>query len=140
MMIPKWVLAVVFVAIVLFFASPAITDEWRPRHPLYPPDVANNLPFPASPEEVFFAGPENPADFSNWLSGLKKWRDERRKQLRYDGSQYDRHELAWTQRVFSQVQLLIWDRSFYDPERGEYTVDRFLRETEYRIGPIDAVL
>jgi len=140
MMIPKWVLAVVFVAIVLFFASPAITDEWRPRHPLYPPEIANNLPFPAGPEEVFFAGPKNSGDFNHWLSGLKNWRDERRKHLHYDDSQYDRRELAWTQRVFSQVQVLIWDRSLYDPDKREYTVDGFLRETEGRIGPIDAVL
>ena len=46
--------------------------------------------------------------------------------LRYDGAQYERPDLAWTQHIFSQVQLLIWDRSFYDPEKGEYTVDRFL--------------
>jgi formylglycine-generating enzyme required for sulfatase activity len=139
-MIPKWILAAVVSAIVIFFATPAITDEWRPRHPLYPADLANNLPFPAGLDEVFLAGPKNSAEFSDWLAGLKKWRDERRNQLRYDGSQYDRADLAWTQRVFSQVQLLIWDRSFYDPEKSEYTVDRFLRETEDRIGPIDAVL
>ncbi len=60
--------------------------------------------------------------------------------LRFDGSQFERPELEWTQHVFSQVQLLIWDRSFYDPDKGEYTVDRFLAETESRIGPIDAVL
>src|ERR1041385_319389 len=139
-MIPKWILAAVVSAIVIFFATPAITDEWRPRHPLYPADLANNLPFPAGLDEVFLAGPKNSAEFSDWLAGLKKWRDERRNQLRYDGSQCDRADLAWTQRVFSQVQLLIWDRSFYDPEKSEYTVDRFLRETEDRIGPIDAVL
>ena len=40
-----------------------------------------------------------------------------------------------TQQVFSQVQLLIWDRSFYDPDTGEYTVDKFLTETESRVGP-----
>ena len=38
------------------------------------------------------------------------------------------------------MQLLIWDRTFYNPETGEYTVDRFLADTESRIGPIDAVL
>jgi len=60
--------------------------------------------------------------------------------MRYDGSQFNRDELMWTQHVFLQVQLLIWDRSLYDPEKGEYTVNRFLDETENRIGPVDAVL
>src|SRR5215813_6718265 len=139
-MIPKCVLVLVSAFVVLFIVSPATTDEWRPRHPLYPPQIANNLPFPAGPVEVFFSGPQDTADYKEWLARLKKWRDERLKQLNYDDSQYERPELAWTQRVFSQVQLLVWDRSFYDPEKRAYTVERFLRDTEDRIGPIDAVL
>jgi formylglycine-generating enzyme required for sulfatase activity len=92
------------------------------------------------PGEIFFFGPESPADASTWHAGLKGWRDDRLTRLRFDNSQFERPELEWTQHIFSQVQVLIWDRSFYDPEKGEYTVDRFLAETESRIGPIDAVL
>ncbi len=97
-----------------------------------------NLSEPPAPEEIFFPGPTG--DTEGWLAGLKAWRSERLTRLRYDGSQYERPDLAWTQHIFSQVQLLIWDRSFYNPETGEYTVDRFLADTESRIGPIDAVL
>jgi formylglycine-generating enzyme required for sulfatase activity len=82
----------------------------------------------------------SPLEQANWLTGLKAWRSRRRTLLRYSESEFERPELEWTQHVYSQVQLLIWDRSFYDPEKGEYTVDRFLSETESRIGPIDAVL
>jgi formylglycine-generating enzyme required for sulfatase activity len=92
------------------------------------------------PSEVFFSGPTSSSDQRGWLQGLKAWRKDRRTLLRFDGSQYDRTDLQWTQHIFSQVQLLIWDRSLYDPDKGEYTVDRFLSETESRIGPIDAVL
>jgi formylglycine-generating enzyme required for sulfatase activity len=99
-----------------------------------------NLSEPPPPSEVFFSGPENPADAATWLEQLKAWRNDRFIRLRYDGAQYDRSPLGWTQRVFSQVQLLIWDRRLYDPVKGEYTVDRFLDDTESRIGPIDAVL
>jgi len=99
-----------------------------------------NLPEPPAPEEVFFAGPQNPADTATWLGGLKTWRADRLMHLRYHDGQYRRPELAWDQHVFSQLQLLIWDRSFFDAEQGEYTIDRFLTETEQRIGPIDAVL
>ena len=75
-----------------------------------------------------------------WLTGIKAWRKERLTRLRYDGAQYERPELAWTQRVFSQYQMLIWERRFYDPEKRVYTVNRFLDGLTERIGPIDAVL
>jgi gamma-glutamyl hercynylcysteine S-oxide synthase len=98
-----------------------------------------NLDMPPTPSEVFLPGPSDSSDPS-WLSGIQAWRADRRSRVRYDDADYSRPELAWSQRVFSQVQLLVWDRSFYDPEKREYTVSRFLSETENRIGPIDAVL
>jgi gamma-glutamyl hercynylcysteine S-oxide synthase len=118
----------------------AFSDEWKARHPLISPTGVLNLSELPLADEIFFAGPKDPSDAEAWRAGLKSWRAERLIRLRYDGSQYDRPELAWTQKVVSQVQLLVWDRSFYDPETGEYTVDRFLADTESRIGPIDAVL
>ncbi len=42
-------------------------------------------------------------------------------------------------RLFASA-VLIWDRTFYDPEKRQYTVDRFLADVESRFGPIDAVL
>ena len=60
--------------------------------------------------------------------------------MRYEGAEYERPELAWTQHVYSQVQMLIWDRTFFDPDKNQYTVDRFLADVEGRLGPIDAVL
>jgi len=127
-------------ALVCLFVCFAFSDEWKSSHALIPPTGILNLSELPPPGEVFFSGPEQPSDAAAWLAGLKAWRNDRRTRLRYDGSQFDRPELEWTQHVFSQVQLPIWDRSFYDPEKGEYTVDRFLTETESRIGPIDAVL
>ncbi len=117
-----------------------LADEWKPRHDLVSHTGVMNLTEPPPPSEVFFSGPGSAAEQSGWLEGLKAWRRDRRTLLRYDGAQYERSDLQWTQRIFSQVQLLIWDRSLYDPDTSEYTVDRFLSETESRIGPIDAVL
>jgi len=125
---------------ILFFTLQSFPDEWKARHGLVSTTGVMNLTEMPAPGEVFFSGPDQPSDAAAWLQGLKAWRDDRRTRLRYDGAQYDRPELQWTQHIFSQVQLLIWDRSFYDPEKGEYTVNKFLDETESRIGPIDAVL
>ena len=129
---------VAMVAFLIAIAGLAFSDEWKARHPLVSPNGIMNLSEPPSAEDIFFPGPSG--DVEGWRAGLKAWRADRLTRTRYDGSQYDRPELAWTQQIFSQVQLLVWDRSFYNPETGEYTVDKFLAETESRIGPIDAVL
>jgi gamma-glutamyl hercynylcysteine S-oxide synthase len=118
----------------------AFSDEWKPRHALVPPTGVMNLPSVAGPQDVLLAGPDSPDGAAAWLAGMKAWREERLNRLRFDNSEYTRPELAWTQRVFSQVQMLIWDRTFYDPDKREYTVDRFLADIESRLGPIDAVL
>ncbi|MGH9746513.1 MAG: formylglycine-generating enzyme family protein [Candidatus Acidiferrales bacterium] len=132
-----------FLAIAAFaflVAALGYSEEWRPRHALVPPTGVMNLGEPASPQDVFLAGPAGAADRAAWLERIKAWRKERLTRLRYDGSQYERPELAWTQRVVSQYQMLIWERTFYDPEKRAYTVNRFLDGVSERIGPIDAVL
>jgi len=96
----------------VFAACFAFSDEWKARHALVSPTGVMNLSEPPAPEEIFFSGPQNSADAAGWLASLKAWRADRRIRLRYDGSQYDRPDLAWTQQIFSQVQLLIWDRTF----------------------------
>ena len=136
----KRVLTCVLVVSCLSLEVFTFADEWKPRHDLVSHTGVMNLTEPPPPSEVFFSGPTNPSEVSGWLEGLKAWCTDRRTLLRYDSSQYNRADLEWTQHIFSQVQLLIWDRSLYDPEQGTYTIDRFLKETESRIGPIDAVL
>ena len=134
------VLSFLMVTLISVFQCAAFADEWKARHDLVSHTGIMNLSELPAPGEIFFSGPEDSANTAAWLQRIKAWRTERRTLVRYDGLQFDRPELEWTQHIFSQVQLLIWDRSFYDPEKGEYTVGRFLSETENRIGPIDAVL
>ncbi|MGA7027959.1 MAG: SUMF1/EgtB/PvdO family nonheme iron enzyme [Candidatus Acidiferrales bacterium] len=121
-------------------SATAFSDEWRPRHALYPPTGVLNLTEPPGPTDVLLPGPESPAAAGAWRAQMKSWRDERLTRLRYDGAEYERPDLALTQHVYSQVQMLIWDRTFFDPETDRYTVDRFLADVEARFGPIDAVL
>jgi iron(II)-dependent oxidoreductase len=131
-------LVILFSAILL--ACVAFSAEWKPRHPLVLPPGAPDLGVPAAPDAVFLAGPKASEESEKWRAGIKQWRKDRWAEFHYQGSLYERPELAWTQRVFSQCQLLVWDRSFYDPEKRQYTVDTFLAGIERRIGPIDAVL
>ena len=124
----------------LLLTCVAPADEWKADHSLISPTGVLNLPAVPGPEDTFLPGPASPGEAEGWLNGLKAWRADRLMHLRYDGAQYARPDLQWTQHIFSQVQVLVWDRSLYDAEKSEYTVDRFLAGVEARFGPIDAVL
>jgi len=84
--------------------------------------------------------PCTPEEHEAWLTDLRRWRDERRIRVGYDGSRYDLPALKWTQSSFFQPQMMVHDRYFYDPIAHRYTVDRYLDDLEKRYGGIDAVL
>ena len=124
----------------ILFSCAAFPDEWKARHGLVLPPGAPDLGVPAAPGDVFLSGPQASDQTEKWRAGIKQWRKDRLAEYHYDGALYDRPELAWAQHVYSQCQLLVWDSSFYNPEKREYTVTAFLADIERRIGPIDAVL
>ncbi len=130
-----------FFCIAFAIPSTLVTgDEWKASHALVPPNGIMNLSGKPDMDEIFFSGPGDPSAVASWREQLNSWRAKRRIGTRYDSGQFLRPDLEWTQHVFSQVQLLIWERDFYDSEKAQYTVGRFLDETESRLGPIDAVL
>ena len=57
-----------------------------------------------------------------------------------DRSIYDRADLAWASRAFVCHFTFMYDRSFYDPLAGRYTVDEFLDEGRREFGGYDAVV
>jgi formylglycine-generating enzyme required for sulfatase activity len=71
---------------------------------------------------------------------MHQWRQKRLAEIHYDGSEYDRPELAWARRSFIQPQVMVEERYLYDPEAGRYTVDRYLDDLDARYGGIDSVL
>ena len=92
------------------------------------------------PRRELIPGPEKAADFPTWLADVKHWRAERLIRIGYDGAQYGRPALKWAQSSFIQPQMMIHERTFYDPVSGKYTVDRYLHDLERRYGGIDSVL
>jgi formylglycine-generating enzyme required for sulfatase activity len=56
-----------------------------------------------------------------------------------DRSLYDRADLAWAQEIFTCHFTFMYDRSFYDPERG-YLVESFLEDGRRAFGGYDAVV
>jgi formylglycine-generating enzyme required for sulfatase activity len=78
--------------------------------------------------------------FKTWIDDVRHWRRERLIRMGYNGSEYERPELKWTQSSFIQPQMMIEERYFYDPIADKYTVDRYLDDLEKRYGGIDSVL
>jgi iron(II)-dependent oxidoreductase len=131
----------IFVSALLFFGVAGRGQDTK-----FPPQD-EQIPGPeykgVDPDQCCFtAGQLRPpnAGFAAWLADIQHWRREKLIRMGYDGLQYTRPQLKWTQSSFIQPQMMIEDRYFYDPARGQYTVDRYLDDLEKRYGGIDSVL
>jgi formylglycine-generating enzyme required for sulfatase activity len=92
-------------------------------------------------------GPVNPAKetvVAQWRHALDVWKTAIKKEVNYSDtlaeSYYGSPSLKWTQTSFIQPQMHPFDRYFFDPQTGKYTVDRFLRDLRDRYGGVDSIL
>jgi len=132
---------VIFIAVFGMFLNAARAQDTK-----YPPQ-GEQIPGPDNAaenvEQCCFTADQvrvPGADSKAWLADIRHWRTEELIRMGYDGAQYSRPELVWTQSSFIQPQMMIEDRYFYDPVRGEYSVDRYVDDVERRYGGIDSVL
>jgi hypothetical protein len=70
-----------------------------------------------TPGEVIH-GPAAAEDNAAWLRAMCQWRQKRRAETGYDGSEYSRPELAWAQRSFIQPLVMVEERYLYDSSAG----------------------
>ena len=119
-------------------SATAFSDEWRPRHALVPPTGVLNLTQPAGPGRYCFPGPKS----ARRMPGGRKWKP---------GGRNGSSDCVTRARIRSARTCLDAARvcaspaadlgpHFLDPDKNQYTVDRFLADVEGRFGPIDAVL
>lgn len=130
-----------YAGFLLLIALPAFAQENR-----YRPDLSE-LPGPASPppqpgwiSEMESTMHEPPDNFQIWLADLQAWRTERLTRVGFNDSQYRRPEFKWAQHNFVAPQVMVQERYLYDAIKGEYTVDRYLKDLDNRYGGIDSVL
>ncbi len=121
-------------------AAGARADEWKEGHGLMLPPGAAPLGAMPGPDDVFLPVPPPDGDHAAWLAAQDAWRRATLAATPVPGEAYARPEQQWVRGIFTQVQLPIWDRTLYDPDRQVYTVDRFLDATEPRLGHLDSVL
>jgi sulfatase-modifying factor enzyme 1 len=114
-------------------------DPRRPRAQDLPRAVPMESDLAALDDAKIIAAPDDARDWDAWRGQLRRWRDEARMRLAYDGERYGRPALAWTQRCFALCVAWLWDERLYDYARQTFTVDAFL-DGDADLGGYDAVL
>ncbi len=92
------------------------------------------------PEKPLIAAPREPAAWPEFRKRLTAWREEKRRHLNYSGALYERPEFEWVKICFSCCFLMLCDETFYDPARGEFTVETVLEHGRREFGGYDAVV
>src|SRR5439155_23044700 len=122
-------------------AADVARDPWSPR----PIDLPTAVPLAPTAELTaldgakILAAPDDPADWPAWRDALRRWRSEAARRIDYDGSAYERPELAWTERCFAVALVWLWDELLYDHAAGRFTVDRLCADAE-RFGGFDGIV
>ena len=89
----------------------------------------------------FFIAAHAPGqDRSDWLSKLRNFRISTLAANSLDSSFYDREDLRWVAGNYACFFAFMYDRSLYDPDRGQYTIDSFLDDGQAEFGGYDMVL
>jgi len=85
-------------------------------------------------------GPNDTTDIPGWKAELDYWRKVEIAKLYYRDTHYKGKEIQWVRNNFIQTQMMAQERSFYDPVKNEYTVDKYLNEITARYGGLNSIL
>jgi gamma-glutamyl hercynylcysteine S-oxide synthase len=85
-------------------------------------------------------GPNDTTEIQGWLAELEYWRQVEKAKLDYKDKNYNFKEVQWIKNNFIQTQMMAQERSFFDPIKNEYTVDKYLNEIAAKYGGLNSVL
>jgi len=85
-------------------------------------------------------GPGNISETASWLKQIEEWKKIEKAKLAYSNTFYKDKEIQWVRSSFIQTQMMAQERSFYDPVKNEYTVDKYLDEIASRYGGLNSIL
>jgi formylglycine-generating enzyme required for sulfatase activity len=85
-------------------------------------------------------GPNDTTEISGWKAQLEYWRKVEKAKLDYRDTHYNYKEIQWVRNNFIQTQMMAQERSFFDPVKNEYTVDKYLNEITAKYGGLNSVL
>lgn len=92
------------------------------------------------PQAPLIHAPDDPAEWDAWRAALKQWRKDSKARVGYDDALYVRSDLTWTASSYSSCFIMMNDLDFWDPVKGEYTVESFLERGVEKFGGYDSVV
>lgn len=84
--------------------------------------------------------PSDPARWAVWRKELARQRQRVRQRIGYDDRLYERPEFGWVPSCYCCCFAMMFDESFYDPAKNEYTIDSFIDRGIREFGGYDAIV
>ncbi|MDR3627590.1 MAG: SUMF1/EgtB/PvdO family nonheme iron enzyme [Ignavibacteriaceae bacterium] len=85
-------------------------------------------------------GPNSISEIPAWRAELEYYRNVEKMKLAYADLYYNAKDVQWVKTSFIQTQMMIQERSFYDPVKNEYTVDKYINDITARYGGLNSIL
>ena len=85
-------------------------------------------------------GPNDVNETAIWQKQIEHWRKIEKTKLDYKDTFYNNDEIQWVRDNFIQTQMMAQERSFYDPIKNVYTVDKYIKEITERYGGLNSIL
>ncbi|MCC7524129.1 MAG: SUMF1/EgtB/PvdO family nonheme iron enzyme [Chitinophagaceae bacterium] len=92
-----------------------------------------------SPSEIVFA-PSDTSLWEAWKNELHKVRTEVKNKINYSGALYTDNNFKWASRCYNVTMLMLFDKRFYDADKGIFNVDDFLQDGIEQFGGYDGVV
>jgi hypothetical protein len=105
-----------------------------------PPPPPGGLPFNPGEQLPGPSDPSSPAVVAAWRVAMQGWQTASRAEVKNGTAAYDDPQLKWTRTSYIQPQMHPYDRYFFDPRTGNYTVQKWLDDVTSRYGGVDSIL
>lgn len=92
-----------------------------------------------NPSQIVFA-PSDTSLWHTWRNELHKMRAGVRKKINYSDVLYTDNNYKWASRCYNVTMLMLFDKRFYDAEKGIYNVNAFLQDGIEQFGGYDGVV
>ncbi len=91
------------------------------------------------PDDIIPA-PSDPAQWAAFRDALVKWRKAAKTGLAYSDALYRRQDFAWVPSCYCCCFVMMCDEAFYNPKRGRYSIDSFIKHGIEQFGGYDAIV